>query len=128
MADLLKKVVVIDESGEAAGDIPRYRAVKKDGNGKIVLAGDGEGTIGFTTREYESGELVEIVSEGIVPAVIGTAAGVSEGTLLAVGADGKLDAGTAGDPVAAISKGDPGANDDIIKVRVSELLALHDIA
>lgn len=125
MADILKKITVIDSSGVAAADIPRNRAVKKDADGNIVLAGDGERAMGFVTREFATGELVEVIVDGVVPVQIGTAAGVTEGTLLACAADGKLDVGTTADPVTGIAKGDAGADDDIISVRVSDLLQLN---
>lgn len=127
MADILKKITVIDDSATAGADIPRYRAVKLNVDGLAVLAGDGEAPDGFVTRDFAEGERVEMITDGVVPAQIGTAAGVTKGVLLAVGADGKLDTGTTGDPVGAVSRGEANANDDVISVRVSDLLRLNTI-
>lgn len=127
MADILKQVTVVDDSGTAAEFIPRRRAVAKNANGEIILAGDGVKPFGFVTREFAKGERVEVVTDGVVPATIATPTGVEEGAKLACAAYGKLDTGDAGNPVAAIARGDAGAADDVISVRVSDLLSLHEI-
>lgn len=125
----LQKQVILDLGLIAAGTIPAHRFVKDDGNGKAVLCGDGEAPLGVSDERATEGETVRVITAGIVPVKVGTAAGISTDTLLAVGADGQADVGTSGDPAAGIAKLAASADGDIIPIRVDDIItSLVEIA
>lgn len=121
MSDELKKIVLIDDNGEASEDLPQYHAVTLS-SGSVSVAGDGADATGIVTRQYGSGEQATIVTDGIVPVVCGTAGSLAVGDPVAVDANGQVDAGTSADPVLGYLKTAPSADGDIVQIRISSLI------
>lgn len=115
----LEQQVLLDTSYKCAEDLSPYTFVTLDGNGELQAAGDGASPIGIVTERWGSGEFADVVTDGIVPVKIGTAGSLAKGDSVASDANGQADAGSTGDPVAAVLKAAPNADGDLIQARIS---------
>lgn len=114
----LEQDVKLDNSAIAAEDIEKYTFVVIDGNGELAAAGDGAAPDGIVLQRWGAGEMAHFVEAGRIPIEIGTAGTLSAGDVVAVDANGKADAGTTGDPVAAVLRQAPSADGDYVQARV----------
>lgn len=118
----LEQKVLLDNSAIAAEDLSPYTFIVIDGNGQVAAAGDGVAPDGIVLERWGADEMVHYVTAGRVPIKIGTAGSLSEGDSVATDTNGEADAGTTGDPVAAVLLAAPSADGDIVQARVDVTL------
>ena len=124
MSRITEQKVLIDKSAVAAENLEPYRAVviNSDGEAQYPTTA-GVRADGFVIERFGVGERVQIVTDGLIPVKIATAAGVERGVYLSVTASGGQLANIGSEHEAsAIADADAGANGDLIQARVSDLI------
>ncbi len=120
----LEQKVIIDKSAVAGEDLEPYRAVVINSDGEAVYPSTaGERANGFVIERFGKGERATIVTDGLIPVKIGTAANVEDGEYLSVtDTEGQLALTGAEQEASAIADADASADGDIIQARVSDLI------
>lgn len=95
----------------------QFYAVKLNSAGEVVLAGDGELSIGLLQNKPVSGEACEIDMDGISKAVMGGTT-ANANTKLASDGNGKLITAASGKHVVAILLAPSAVSGDILSVKV----------
>jgi len=96
--------------------LSQFLAVKLDGNGDLVLAGDGDLAAAMLQNKPQTGQGCEIDMDGISKAVSG--ASFSIGDKLAADANGKLITAASGKHVVAVALEAAANADEILTVKV----------
>jgi hypothetical protein len=124
MADVLTYQVLLDRFATAGEALLANRGVVVDADGIATYpASAGDRISGIILVGAAAGEPIRVVTDGIVPAKLAVAAGVVKGTKLYANTTGQFTpTGTAGFEQSATAEMAGGANGNLIKVRISDLI------
>ena len=102
----------------------QYFFVKIDGDGDVVLAGNGENAIGVLQNAPASGEAANIAVAGVSKVIIGDTTSLDSGVVISSDANGKATLGVSTDFALAILIEDTTANDDVVSCLIQKTGAI----
>lgn len=119
---MLEFKILLDKSAPAGANLPRYRGVALNSDGKAILpASEGDRIEGVVIDRIGENEQARIVVDGHVPVTAGSAS-ISKGDLVSFDTQGRAIPLGDGDEAGGIALQDAAAVGDVIRIRVSDLI------